>query len=482
MLGWTMRRMRPASFGWLLAHEVRVALRARSTKFATRWIGYALLAVLVALGVLTAKGLADQPIAASPMAYLIVLTATILGFSFMLTQAVLGSQRTLYDANDLDLLFSAPIPVRTVLMAKLCGIAATIVLTFAMLLLPFVVPVAAIGHPALFGIIPLLAAIALVAACLGLAITLILARIAGPRAARTVGQVAAAVLGGAVFLTSQLLNGGGHGRQSSWQTVFERLRADGYGASAIGGLPGRAAFGDPLAILILLGGAVVLFVLTASVFRRLFAHGVADAGQHLGRRTAAANKAIARHFRQSLFGAVFAKEFKLLLRDPALAFQIVLRLVYLAPLLIVGLRSDHQIPLAPGLAFVSVAVAGQLVGSFAWLAVAAEDAPDLIAVAPVDKAEVNRVKLGAALAMAAPLAVLLPIAIATETLLGALVTLAMTALGGIGAGLIELKLGKPAERKTFNRRRPGSFVTRVVTLLMTVVLGGIAGVLVYLLG
>ena len=482
MLGWAMRRMPPGSFGWLLAHEMRIALRARTTKAATRWIGYALIAVLVAVGVVTAKGLAGTPIPASPMAYLLVLTATILMASFMLTQAVLGSQRTLYEANDLDLLFSAPIAPRTVLMAKLCGIAGTIVLTFAMLILPFVVPIAAIGHPGLFGVIPLLAALALVAACVGLAITLVLARIAGPRAARTVGQVTAALLGGAVFLASQLLNDGGHGRRSSWQTVFERLRADGFGGSAIGGLPGRAAFGDPVAILLLLGGAIVLFVVTAFVFRRLFEHGVSDAGQRLSRRAARSDKAIARHFRPSLFGAVFAKEFRLLLRDPALAFQIVLRLIYLAPLLLVGLRSDDHIPVAPGLAFISVAIAGQLVGSFAWLAIAAEDAPDLLAVAPVDKAEIERVKLGAAMAMATPFAVLLPIAIAVETPLGALVTLAMTALGGAAAGMIELKLGKPAERKTFNRRRPGSFVTRVVTLVMTLVLGGIAGVVVYLLG
>ena len=48
MLGWVMRKTRPASFGWLLAHEMRMALRARSTKPTTRWIGYALIAVIVA--------------------------------------------------------------------------------------------------------------------------------------------------------------------------------------------------------------------------------------------------------------------------------------------------------------------------------------------------------------------------------------------------------------------------------------------------
>ncbi|MBY8828451.1 putative ABC exporter domain-containing protein [Hephaestia sp. CMS5P-6] len=476
-----MRHTRPASFGWLLAHEMRVALRARQTKAATRWIGYAVIAVIVGFGLLTAKGLAGTPIPATPMALLIVLTATIALFSFMTTQAVLGSQRTLYEAGDLDLLFSAPIAPRTVLMAKLCGIAGTIVLTFAIFLLPFAVPVAALGHPGLFGVIPLLAAVAMVAACLGLAITLVLARIAGPRAARTVGQVAAALLGGAVFLTTQIVNAGEHRRQSSWQTLFERLRDDGFGASYAGQLPGRAAFGDPVAIVLLFGSALALFLVTGLIFRRLFERGVADAGQHLNRRTAS-TKAIARHFRAGLFASIMAKEVTLLRRDPALTFRILLRLIYLIPLMLIGFRSDHHLPLAPGLAFFSVTIAGQLVGSFAWLAVSAEDAPDLITVAPVDKAEIDRAKLGAAMAIAAPIALLVPIAIATISPIAALIAILFTAAGGAAAGMIELKLGKPAPRSNFNRQRPGSFVTRLLTLMVTIVLGAISGIAVYFVG
>lgn len=481
MLGWMMRHSRQGSFGWLLAHEMRLATRARASRFSTRWIGYALIALVVGFGLLTAKGLADQPIPATPMTLLIVLTATLALMSFMTTQAMLASQRTLYDAGDLDLLLSAPLPLRTVLMAKLCGIAGTIVLTYAIFLLPFVVPVAALGHPALFGVIPLLLAVALVAACVGLALTLVLARIAGPRAARTVGQVAAALLGGAVFLVTQLMNNGGQRRQSSWQTVFERLRDDGFGGSAIGSLPGRAAFGDPLAIVLLLGGALALFFATSLVFRRLFERGVTDAGLRLHRRTAT-NKAIARHFKSGLFAGIMAKEATLLLRDPALTFRIVLRLIYLVPLMLVGFRSGQHIPLAPGLAFLSVTIAGQLVGSFAWLAVSAEDAPDLITVAPVDKAEVDRAKLGAAMAIAAPVAILVPIAIAVTSPLGALIAIVFTAAGGAAAGFIELKLGKPAPRSSFNRQRPGSFVTRILTLLASFALGAIAGVLVYFVG
>ena len=41
--------------------------------------------------------------------------------SFMTTQAMLRSQDTLYQAGDLDLLLTAPLPPRRVLLAKLAG-------------------------------------------------------------------------------------------------------------------------------------------------------------------------------------------------------------------------------------------------------------------------------------------------------------------------------------------------------------------------
>ena len=90
---------------------------------------------------------------------------------------------------------------------------------------------------------------------------------------------------------------------------------------------------------------------------------------------------------------MFAKEWRLLARDPALAFQIVLRLIYLAPIALAAFGRGRGPPLAPGARLLQRDVAGQLVGSFAWLAVSAEDAPDLLAVAPVGERQVERAKL-----------------------------------------------------------------------------------------
>ena len=127
-------------------------------------------------------------------------------------------------------------------------------------------------------------------------------------------------------------------------------------------------------------------------------------------------------------------------------------------------------------------IAGQLVGSFAWLAVSGEDAPDLLNVAPVARRQVERAKLASAMAMALPFGLVLPAAIALHAPLGALATLVMTAAGGAIAGLIEIKWQKPAPRKTFARRRSGSMIAGIMTVLVTAMLGGMAALAVYVLG
>lgn len=477
-----MRRLRPGGFLWLLVHEVRISIRSSRRRRLNSVIGLIFLAVYLVIGISVGWSLRHVEIEAGPMLLTGALVAAILIMTFMTTQAMLGSQRTLYEAGDLDLLLSAPLPPRRVLGAKLCGIAASVMLSFAFLVLPMALPIALQGHPGLFGVPALLVAMALSAACLGLAIMLGVAAIAGPRGARTFGQIVAALLAGAVFLISQFISQQ-PGRRGGGLTLFRWFSAHHVGESGLGALPGRAAFGDPVALLILFGLGLAIFTATGFLFARTFLASYQNAGMHLSRRgaAAAATGSIARQFRQGLFATMFAKEWRLLARDPALAFQIVLRLIYLAPLAFVAFRGGHGPPLAPSLAFASVFIAGQVVGSLAWLAVSAEDSPDLLTVAPVSRRQVERAKLASALAMAAPLALVLPAAIALTSPLGALLTLAMTAAGGALAGLIEIKWQKPAPRKTFARRRSGSIAAALLTFLVTAIFGGVAALGTWLL-
>ena len=477
-------RPAPGTFAWLIAHEVRLGWRGRQTKRLALWLGVLMLLLWVMAGVAAAVAMAHMAIPADATAFAIVGVASLAAVTLMTTQAILASQQTLYGSGDLDLLLTAPVPPRLVLLAKLVGIAATVALTSFVLVLPIALPVALLGHPRLLGVVVLLVVLALLAASLGLALTLAIARVAGPRAARTVGQIAAALAGGAAFLVTQLGNGSaGHGgaRRSAWVDAFEWIRAHGVGDAGWSSWPGRAAFGEPLPLAALLALGVALFAGVGWALQRAFLSGYQDAGVRLS-RARPTGRAAGRLFHAGLFRTVFAKEWRLLARDPALVFQIVLRLIYMAPLALVAVRNRQDLPLAPALAFASVLIAGQLAGSFAWLAVSAEDAPELLAVAPVEVAQVNRIKLAAALAMAAPFAVVLPLVIVRASPLGALVALAMTALGGVGAGWVELKLGKPAPRTTFARRRQGSLAAGLLAFVVTGICGGIAGAATWWLG
>jgi ABC-2 type transport system permease protein len=476
-----MRRLRPGGFAWLVVHELRLSTRNRRRGRRGTWIGLILLAIFAGIGIMAGLGLRDVPIEGGPAVYTGALAASILLMSFMTTQALLRSQHTLYESGDLDLLLSAPIEPRTILLAKLCGIAGSVVISFALLVLPIAVPVAALGHPGLFGIPALLAALSLASACLGLAIMIGVVALAGPRAARTFGQIIGALLAGAVFLISQLLSNSGGGRRSTAMSLFGWLSEHQVGAGGIGALPGRAALGDPVAAALLFGGAILVFAATGYLFGRSFLSSYQKARMRLSRGRAATGP-VARHFRAGLFASMFAKEWRLLVRDPALAFQIVLRLIYLAPLALAAFGHGRGPPLLPALAFASVIIAGQLVGSFAWLAVSAEDAPDLLTVAPITRKQVARTKLASAMAMAAPFGLILPVAIAVSSPLGALATMVMTAAGGAVAGLIEIKWQKPAPRKTFVRRRSGSLVAGILTLLATAFFGGLAALAVYVIG
>ena len=346
-----------------------------------------------------------------------------LAVSFMTTQAMLRSQDTLYLAGDLDLLLTAPLSPRRVLLAKLCGIVANIVMVFAAFTLPVALPVALLGHPGLFGIPLLLLALAMVSACLGLAITLAVVRIASPRTARTIAQIVGAFLGAGVFLASQFLSAG-PGRESAGRALVGWLIDHDFGSPASPPCPGRAAFGELPAMVAVLGAAMLVFLGAGALLGRVFLISYQNAPARLTRSRGRAKGGIARHFREGLFATMFAKEARLLRRDPQLAFTIVLRLIYLVPIALPAFTHGRGPPLLPALAFAGVLIAGQLAGSLAWLTVSAEDSPDLIAVAPVEKQAAERAKLAAALLIAAPFALVLPVAIALLSLRAAVIALA----------------------------------------------------------
>lgn len=478
---WLMRRLTPGGFLFLMLNEVRLATRAARQRRGGNLVWGALITVYTGMGFWLAINLVEVPIYASSQGLNIVLALCVLAMSFMTTQAMLRSQDTLYLSGDLDLLLTAPLPARRVLLAKLCGIVANIMFVFAAFTLPVALPVALLGHPGLFGIPLLLLAAALLSACLGLAITLLIVRVASPRTARTIAQIVGAFLAAAVFLFSQFLSQGS-GQQSSRGALLHWLMSHDYGSHGLASLPGHAAFGNLPAMVAVLGFAMLVFAGAGALLGRVFLTSYQNAPTRLTRSRGKAKGGIARHFRESLFATMFAKEARLLRRDPQLAFTIVLRLIYLLPIALPAFTHGRGPPLVPALAFFGIMIAGQLAGSLTWLTVSAEDSPDLLAVAPVEKRLAERAKLAAALVIAAPFAIVLPLAIALESPRAAVITLAMTMASALAAGLVELNFQKPAPRKAFGNRREGSFLVGVLTFLMIGLLALAGGYLVWLTG
>ena len=471
-------RPRAGGFAWLVLHELRLGWRARARGL-SGLVGGSILLGYVCVGAIVAVNLVDWQVAWSPAIGTALLLATIALLTLMTAQAMLASQRTLYEVRDMDLLLTSPMPERRVLSAKLVGIAAGIVLTYALLMLPMLVPFALLGHPQLLGAVGVLVATAMAASSIGLALTLALTRLFGPRASRTIEQILAGLMGGGFYLATQL------SRLSSSKSAYAGLygwaRDHRLGVVGPSGWPGHAAFGDVAALLGILAAAMLLFVAAGILLQTMFLSSYQDAAMRLNRPRPSRNGAL-RAFPATLRRAVFAKEWRLLARDPALAFQIVLRLVYLLPILMIGLRHGSGPALAPTLAFASVLIASQLAGSLAWLTVSAEDAPELLVTAPVTKAVIDRAKLSAALAMTAPLAVIAPLAMLALSPLGAAVTLVMTAIATWCCGSLELRMGKPGKRAKFAQRSKGSLGAAILGLLVAFVFGGAAAVATWTVG
>ncbi len=135
------------------------------------------------------------------------------------------------------------------------------------------------------------------------------------------------------------------------------------------------------------------------------------------------------------------------------------------PLGLVWLRDDSpQVVLAPTMVLLAATLASGLV----WLTVAAEDAPELLASAPVDRGLLRRAKLVAGLApvwlIALPLALVLAVAD-----LGAAAIFTACLLGAtISAGAIHLLLPRPGRRRDLRRRGKGDLLASGLGLVTSI--------------
>jgi ABC-2 type transport system permease protein len=428
-------------------------------------LAYVVVAPLVARGTLADKET------------LVMLTASLLlTFSMMLSQAIEQVTRAFYARADLDLILSSPAPARNLFAVRVAAIALTGALMASLLISPFINMAAALDGVHWLAAYVVILAMSGVATALSVIAAVFMFRTIGPKRTRLVAQILAAVVGAALLIGIQAVAVMTYGNLSRVQVLrSETVLNAAPDADSIVWLPARALLGD--------GGAALALVLASGLFLALILyaycgrfsdHAIAAAGVADSHATALNGK---RAFRsRSSMQALRAKEWSLLARDPWLMSQTLMQVLYLIPpalLLWRDMGADTQVHaiLAP----VLVMAFGQLSGGLAWLAISGEDAPDLVATAPVTEAAVRRAKNEAVLAVIGIGSLPFVLGLAAISPWGA----AVSAIGIIAASasaiIIQLWFRVTARRAQFRRRQTASRAATFAEAFSSIAWAGAAG-------
>ena len=458
--------MRSGTLFWFARHELRLAWRdaAAMLRGGRRGRGAAAMVALV-LFVVVLHGVAYSSLGPAvpgllhpdKSTYLLLTGSALLAWMLILSQAVEHVTRAFYARADLDLVLSSPAPAPRLFGVRLTANALATVAMALLLVGPAVDVLALFCGPRFLMGFGVLVAMALSATAVAAVLVSLLFRLVGPARTRLAAQVVAAILGAGFVVAIQvgaILSNGTLSRSLM-------LRSPAWIAASPGPdnlvwWPARAALGEGTPLAAVLGASLVLVVAAIATTANALAAGATRSGEADARRTPATEARVPFR-RRSPAQALRMKEVTLLRRDPWLVSQSLMQVLYLVPPAFLlwrdyGTAGDGLLVLVP----ILVMAAGQLAGGFAWLAVSGEDAPDLIASAPVPAAAVLRAKVEAvALAVCVPV-VPIVLALAMVKPFVALVTMVGAACATAGAGAIQYFFRKQAKRSNFRRRQTSS--------------------------
>lgn len=472
----------PGSTPWLILHELRLAFRGRDKGRMRVWMFLGILSLpAFGAGISLALVFRNTHIPIVPEAVLALDGVLLFVFSLMLSVTVSRAAQVFFERGDLDLLLSSPIPGRRVLTARCVGMALSASLLFLFLVTPFVVTSAILDRPERLWVYGLLISMSLLATALGLTAAMALFAVIGPRAAKTLSQVLATMIGAAFYLFTyggRLMGGGYSGQDTSaWTDRYRALARTGwFDPDQPASWPLRALAGEPIpATSILVGSLAVFLLVTAALGGRFERDAAAAAGVGAGGRKKASARI--KGFSGGAFQAMLRKEILLMRRDIALISQVLLRVLYLIPTVFVLWKSNlvgggAAIPYVVG---VITFLSGQIASSLGWIAMSGEEGLELLATAPAQARILRRAKLVAVLiplfwVLAIPIGL-----IAWQSPQGALAAALGSLACATSAGLIAIWYEKPAPRSQFRRRRSGSIVGAIADLILGVLWASAAG-------
>jgi ABC-2 type transport system permease protein len=457
----------PATLAWFAAHEFRLAWRdwlsmmtaGKASRLRTAALALASFVVFMHfIAYLALRNVGDAGLDPDKKTLIVVTGCALLAWSLMISQAMESVTRAFYTRSDLDLILSSPIAARKVFSVRIVTMALGTILMAALLAGPFIhVLVIRLGPRwlAAYGVVVSMGA---AAAALAVALTLALFRAIGPKRTRLVAQIVAAVIGAAFVIGLQvaaILSQGTMSRFAFLQS--ETLVALAPDVTSLAWWPARAMLGDGHALIAvavassMLLAAAILFFSARFGEHAIAAAGVANARTKQTRSAAFSNASPKRALRR--------KEWMLLRRDPWLVSQTLMQILYLLPPALMlwrgyGDGSGVFAVLVP----VLVMAAGQLAGGLAWLAISGEDAPDLVATAPVPSSFLIRAKIEGVLGAVGVVFAPLIAALALIAPFQACVAAAGMTAAVVAATLIQLWFRNQAKRSQFRRRHTSSRV------------------------
>ncbi len=474
----------------LVAHDARLAWRDFRATFSA--LGDRALAVLLVV-LLCVMHAAAWPIAtqfaklaadpgAQSAAYSRAAPAVLFVLLLMVAQTLNGVTKLLYSRGDLELMFSSPVSARKVLFVRALAVAGGALTSASFFVVPLADAGLLAGHGRFAAIYPALIGAALLAAAVGLVGALGLFALIGPRMTRLAAQILATFIGAAFMMGLQLHRF----LPSSFPLVLTDPRHTPDAAAALFLLPVRAAMGEPGSLAVWLVAAFGLFSLVSLVLGYRFASNASVASNLAPRASRGPLLAPARQsdaggrderFRGGLMANLRLKEWRLISRDPWVVSQIALQILYMTPMVALLWSGGGSIAIALGPMIVVVAF--QVASSLTWLSLSGEDAPELLATAPVSPQALRRGKLEAVGALTLVI-VALPLGwLATISISAAAATLPLIALGVASAVLLHLWHGKPAKRSAFAARHRESKMLALVEMAFSM-LWGVATALVIL--
>jgi ABC-2 type transport system permease protein len=463
----------PGTVGWFAVHETRLAWRdwlsmlsgGRRRRTSTVVIGFTVFAIimhglawLMLFSSASLAGSADDQV-------LSTLTATLLlAWSLMVSQAMETVTRAFFARGDLELILTSPAAASRLFAVRLAAMALTVVMMALVLAAPFIHVLVWLGGPRWFGGYVVALALALDAAAVAIVVVVGLFHLLGAKRTRIASQIIAAVVGAAFAIVLQfatILSYGTMPEVDFSQAVgLVKAASD----ARVIQWPAPEMLGDPVSLAALLGCSILVLAVVIFVFAPRFGQFALAAGN-------VTHASPTRRQTPSIFHgsspawALRRKEWVLLLRDPWLMSQTLMQLLYLLPAAFLLWRNFRGIGGSALLAPILIVAAGQLGGGLAWLAVSGEDAPELIASAPMPVSRVLRAKseavLGGVLMIFAPFVVLFGIV----KPLPALMTLAGVLIAAGSATAIQYWFRTQERRSVFRRRQTSSRVATITEAL-----------------